>query len=64
MPIRRQAEQMRDLYANEIAAAVSEGREPSALQIASWIRYHEAALAADPRAVLIQSNGEGEAEPA
>jgi hypothetical protein len=62
MPIRRQAEQMRDLYANEIAAAVSEGREPSALQIASWIRYRDAAIAADPRAVLIQSDGT--AEPA
>ncbi|SEH55736.1 hypothetical protein SAMN04515692_101410 [Leifsonia sp. CL147] len=62
MPIRRQAEQMRDLYANEIAAAVADGRQPSALQIASWVRYHDAAIAADPRAVLIQS--EGAAEPA
>lgn len=60
MPFRRQAEQMRDLYANEIAAAVAEGREPSALQLASWIRYRDAALAVDPHAVLIQPDGAAE----
>ncbi|WP_085368244.1 hypothetical protein [Leifsonia sp. NCR5] len=43
MPLRRQAEEMRDLYANAIAEAIFEGREPTAWQLAAWARYREAA---------------------
>lgn len=47
MSLRKHAEQMRDLYANEIAAAVYEGREPSPSQLASWAQYQAAANAED-----------------
>lgn len=54
MPLRRQAEQMRDLYANEIAAAVNEGREPSALQVKAWAEYQAAAQAEDANGAVLK----------
>lgn len=48
MPLRKHAEEMRDMYANEIAAAVHGGAVPSPLQVESWARYDAAARGGDP----------------
>lgn len=50
--LRKHSEEMRDLYANEIAAAVHDGVQPSRLQLESWARYHAAARSADPGTVF------------
>ncbi|QZQ53723.1 hypothetical protein KZI27_00335 (plasmid) [Curtobacterium sp. TC1] len=41
---------MRDMYANEIAAAVHSGEPPSPLQVESWARYDAVARGGDPAA--------------
>ncbi|GAA2048297.1 hypothetical protein GCM10009820_03130 [Leifsonia soli] len=56
VPLRRQAEEMRDLYANEIAAAVHEGRTPTAHQLASWARYRAMAASDDPAQLIPSSS--------
>ena len=53
MPLRHPAQQMRDPYANAIAAAVAEGRRPSEHVLRSWVRYRDAADSDDPDATLI-----------
>ncbi len=50
--LRKHAEEMRDMYANAIAAAVHGGSEPSQLQVESWARYDAAARGADPAAAF------------
>jgi hypothetical protein len=50
MPLRKHAEEMRDMYANEIAAAVAAGEAPSPLQVTSWVKYDAAARGSDPAA--------------
>lgn len=50
--LRKHSEEMRDLYANEIAAAVHDGVQPSRLQLESWATYHAAARSADPGTVF------------
>lgn len=52
MPLRKHAEEMRDMYAEEIAAALAAGATPSPLQIASWEKYAAAAQSSDPAAVM------------
>ncbi|NYD74667.1 hypothetical protein BJ963_002186 [Leifsonia soli] len=47
---------MRDLYANEIAAAVHEGRTPTAHQLASWARYRAMAASDDPAQLIPSSS--------
>jgi hypothetical protein len=48
MRLRDHAREMRDMYANEIAAAVAEGRDPSPLQVESWVKYAAAVSGTDP----------------
>jgi len=48
MPLRKHAEEMRDMYANEIAAAVAAGEVPSPPQVESWVKYDAAARGEDP----------------
>jgi len=52
MLLRKHAEEMRDMYANEIAAAVHGGEPPSPLQVESWARYDTAARGGDPAAAF------------
>ena len=52
MPLRHQAQQMRDLYTNAIAAAATEGRRPSEHELSSWVRHRDAADSHDPDATL------------
>lgn len=52
VPLRKHAEEMRDMYANEIAAAVHGGATPSPLQVESWARYDAAARGGDPAAAF------------
>ncbi len=48
MPLHRAAEEMRNLYANEIARAVHTGQQPSPLQVESWAKYDRALRDGDP----------------
>jgi len=50
MPLRKHVEEMRDMYANEIAAAVAAGEVPSPLQVESWVKYDAGARGSDPAA--------------
>lgn len=52
MPLRKHAAQMRDMYANEIAAALYAGKTPTREQIEAWARYNAAAQSENPGAVL------------
>jgi len=52
LPLHRAAEEMRDLYANEIARAVHAGEEPSAMQLESWAKYDRALREGDPSAAF------------
>jgi hypothetical protein len=52
VPLRKHAEEMRDLYAAEIQAARDAGDEPSPLQLESWDKYYAAARSEDPAALL------------
>jgi hypothetical protein len=54
MPFRRMAEEMRDLYANEIARAVHDGRTASSDTVASWAKYDLAAQAESPEDTLFE----------
>lgn len=59
MPLRHQAGEMRDLYANAIAEAVHEGREPPGWQVAAWAKYRTAAgasTAADALRTITESD--------
>jgi hypothetical protein len=51
-PLRKHAEEMRDMYGAEIQAARDAGDEPSPLQLESWERYDAAARSEDPAALL------------
>jgi hypothetical protein len=51
-PLRKHAEEMRDLYGAEIRAARAAGIAPSPLQLESWERYDAAARSEDPAALL------------
>lgn len=42
-PLKRAAEEMRNIYANEIARVVSSGEQPAPELIRSWQRYTDAA---------------------
>ncbi|TCU82311.1 hypothetical protein EDF52_113115 [Curtobacterium sp. PhB42] len=53
--LRKHAEEMRDMYANEIAAAVHGGVEPAQLQVESWARYDAAVRGGDPAAAFPSS---------
>lgn len=53
MPLKRVAEEMRDIYANAIARAVHDGDSPSADVVASWA-FYDAALREGRTAVLLQ----------
>ncbi len=55
-PLRRHAAEMRDLYAAAIAEDRAAGREPSALQVASWEKYDAAVRSEDPAAELGPTN--------
>ncbi len=48
MPWRKHAEEMRNVYANEIAAAVHRGETPSDTQLEAWARYDAVARGDDP----------------
>ena len=54
MPLRELAAQMRDVYANEIALALHEGRTVPPAQLAAWVQYRDAATADDPNAAMRQ----------
>lgn len=56
MPLRKAAEEMRDMYANEIARAVHAGRAPSPLQVEAWAKYEQALRDGDPGAAFSSSN--------
>lgn len=60
MPLRKHAAQMRDMYANEIAAALHEGRTPTPEQIEAWARYNAAAQSENPGAVLGSASAAGD----
>lgn len=51
-PLRKHAEEMRDMYGAEIAAARAAGIEPSPLQVESWERYDAAARSEDSATLL------------
>lgn len=51
-PLRKHAEEMRDLYGAEIEAARAAGVEPPPLQVESWEKYDAAARSEDPAAML------------
>lgn len=53
--LRKHAEEMRDMYANEIAAAIHSGNVPSPLQVEAWARYDAAARGGDPAAAFPSS---------
>ena len=53
---RKHAREMRDMYANEIAAAVAAGRDPSPLQVESWVKYAAAVNGTDPSAAFEPEN--------
>lgn len=57
VPLRRHAIEMRNMYANAIAKAVSEGKAPSKEQVASWAKYDAAAHGADPAAAFAPPKG-------
>lgn len=52
MPIQHAAREMRDMYANEIAAALHAGQQPSRFQLESWAKYDAAATAEQPATVF------------
>lgn len=52
MPLHKAAEEMRNLYANEIARAVHTGQQPSPLQVDSWAKYDRALRDGDPGAAF------------
>lgn len=52
MPLRKAAEDMRNLYANEIARAVHAGEKPSPQQVESWAKYDRAARSRDPGPIM------------
>lgn len=52
VPLRKHAEEMRDMYGADIQAARDSGIEPSPLQVESRERYDAAARSEDPAAML------------
>lgn len=52
MPLRKAAEDMRNLYANEIARAVHAGEKPSPQQVESWAKYDRAARSRNPEPIM------------
>lgn len=53
MPFRRAAQELRDVYANEIARVVAEGELPAPELVHYWERYAAAADSQDPSAVFL-----------
>ncbi len=51
-PLRKHAEEMRDMYGAEIQAAREAGIESSPLQLESWDKYDAAARSEDPATLL------------
>lgn len=62
MPLRKHAEEMRDMYANEIAEAVAEGRTPEPRQVESWVKYAVAESGADPSSAFAPESREPRAD--
>lgn len=58
MPFRRAAEELRDVYANEIARVVAEGELPAPELVHSWERYAAAAASNDPSRVFLPGREE------
>ena len=52
MPIRKFAREWRDVYANEIARAVHDGRAPTAHAISAWARYDAARRSEAPPSTI------------
>lgn len=52
VPLRKHVEEMRDLYAAEIAAVRAAGEEPSPLLLESWEKYDAAARSDEPGQVF------------
>lgn len=57
MPFRRAAEELRDVYANEIARVVSKGGSPAPELVQSWERYAAAATSDDPSTAFLAKDG-------
>jgi|GEM_PF-1522106 len=66
MPLQRHAEQMRDMYANEIARTLHRGEQPSRGLVESWAKYDAAVQAGDPASAFRPepSSTAGGTEPA
>lgn len=62
MPFRRAAEELRDVYANEIARVVSHGATPAPELVRSWERYATAA-SSDDRSTVFLAKGNEESPP-
>lgn len=63
MPLRKAAEDMRNLYANEIARAVYAGEKPSPQQVESRTKYDRAARSRDPGPIMFAQADDAPASP-
>lgn len=59
MPLQKIAREWRDVYANEIARAVYEGREPDPHAVNAWARYDAASRSDTPFSAHQATTDEG-----